>query len=151
MRCATILPRLPIIPIIWAFDLEALVTLKTDQSRAEGDIVRLEQELTDLGAQRAALVLSPALVALSQELDLLDPFARARCVRRPLDLPRRRDQLAQTEAAMAQAARDLGAPTGCDPALLVPTQAQLAGLEDARDGCAKRAPRCKPKHRNWPS
>jgi len=114
------------------FDLEALVTLKTDQSRAEGDIARLEQELTDLGAQRAALVLSPALVALSQELDLLDPL-RARDVSAGLDLPRRRDQLAQTEAAMAQAARDLGAPTGCDPALLVPTQAQLAGLEDARD------------------
>lgn len=114
------------------FDLETLVTLKADQSRIEAEIDRLDAELTDLDAQRNALCLSPELVALSEDLDLLEELW-ARDLSNALDLPRRRDQLARAEAAMAHAARELGAPDECDPSRLVPTQVQLSGLDAARD------------------
>ncbi|WP_296643065.1 ATP-binding protein [Roseinatronobacter sp.] len=114
------------------FDLETLVTLKTDQSRIEAEIERLDAELSELDTQRNTLRLSPDLVALSEDLDLLEEL-RARDVSNALDLPRRRDQLARAEAAMAHAARDLGAPEACDPSRLAPTQAQLSGLDAARD------------------
>lgn len=114
------------------FELEDLVTLKTDHDRAEADIARLEQALTDLAEHRAALALSPSLVALSEDLDRLDDL-RARDLAAALDLPRRRDQLAEAENAMVRAARDLGAPEGCDPGTLVPSHAQMVALDTARD------------------
>ncbi|MGI3212791.1 AAA family ATPase [Roseovarius tibetensis] len=114
------------------FDPETLVKLKTDQTRAEGDLRRLAAEIEDLTAQRDTLALSPDLVALAEELDALEDL-RARDRLNALDLPRRREQRAEADAAMARAARDLGAPEACDPQTLVPTPAQLADLEGARD------------------
>ncbi|MFB9148162.1 AAA family ATPase [Roseovarius ramblicola] len=114
------------------FEPETLVTLKTDQTRAQGDIERLTAEIEDLTAQRDGLALSPTLVALADELDSLEDL-RARDRAGALDLPRRRDQMREAEEVMARAARDLGAPGDCDPRSLVPTPAQLAALEGARD------------------
>jgi uncharacterized protein YhaN len=114
------------------FDPETLVTLKTDQTRAEGDIRRLTGEIDELTALRAGLALSPALLALAEDPDALEDL-RARDRAGALDLPRRRDQLVEAEAAMTRAARDLGTPEGRDPRALVPAPAQLAALEAARD------------------
>lgn len=114
------------------FDPETLVTLKAEQTRAEGDVARLTTEIETLAAQREALALSPAFVALAEDLDALEDL-RARDRANALDLPRRRDQLAAAEAAMARAARDLGAPEACDPETLVPTPAQMADFDAARD------------------
>ncbi|MCM2562257.1 AAA family ATPase [Lutimaribacter sp. EGI FJ00015] len=114
------------------FDPETLVTLKTDQTRAHADTERLRTEIEDLAARQEALVLTPGLATLADDLDQLEDL-RARDRANALDLPRRRDQLATAEAAMARAARDLGVADECDPQSLVPTPAQLAALEAARD------------------
>lgn len=114
------------------FDPETLVTLKTDETRAQGDIARLSAEIDELTAQRKDLPLSPAFAALAEELDLLEDL-RARDRAGALDLPRRRDQLATAQQAMARAARDLGAAGTCPPESLVPSPAQLSDLDAARD------------------
>ena len=114
------------------FDPETLVALKSDHSRAQADIRRLAEEIADLTAQRDALPLSPARLALAEDLDALEDL-RARDRSGALDLPRRRAQLAEAEAAMAHAARDLGAPEDCAPADLVLSPARLAEFETARD------------------
>lgn len=114
------------------FDLEDLVTLKSDQTGAESDIERLTTEIAALTAQRRGLALSPKLVRLAEELDALEAL-RARDLSNALDLPKRRAQVIEAQDAMARAARELGAPDGCDPQSLVPTQVQLADLDAARD------------------
>jgi uncharacterized protein YhaN len=114
------------------FDPETLVTLKTDETRAQGDIKRLRAEIDTLTAQRVDLPLSPALAALAEDLDVLEDL-RARDRANALDLPRRRDQLDAARTAMARAARDLDVADTCPPESLVPSPAQLLALEAARD------------------
>ncbi len=112
------------------FDPEYLVGLIAGERQAKADIERLTGEIEAWTTTQDDLDRNPERVTLSGELDALDDL-RARDVAAGLDLERRRDQVRETEAAMAAAARDLRAGDGTDPRRLVLSPADIAGLEQA--------------------
>lgn len=114
------------------FDPESLVALLAEESRAKADIQRLTAETADLIAVRDGIEHAPELLDLAEKLDVLDDL-RSRDVTAGLDLDRRREQVREAEAAMARAARDLGAADNTDPRALVLSPAGISGLDDARD------------------
>lgn len=113
-------------------DPEHLVDLTTRQARAAADLTRLSAAIADTQAALDALTVDTADLALGERLDALDTL-RSRHVSETPDLPKRRRALADAQADMARAARDLGAPEGTDPQRLVLSPADLAGLEAARE------------------
>jgi uncharacterized protein YhaN len=117
------------------FDPEGLVALVAEDSRARADAARLDAEIEALEAERAALGRVAGLAALIERLDALEEL-RGRDITAALDLERRRDQVAEAGAAMARAARDMGADAETDPAELVLSPADIARLSDARDALA---------------
>ena len=119
-------------------DPEDLVVLKTDQSKAEGDITRLEEEIKKAKKECAGLDLNPDRLALAQALDDLDNL-RSRMATAEGDLPRRRQELQAAEKKMASTARDLCAPEGIDLVNLVVPVDKIDALESARDAMHKSA------------
>ncbi|QRD49453.1 AAA family ATPase (plasmid) [Pseudosulfitobacter pseudonitzschiae] len=109
---------------------EALVGVLTEDSRAEADIARLDDEIAGLEARIEGLSLNPDQQQLVQELADLDDL-RSRFVTAGRDLPRRRDDLRGFEAQMAEVARQLEA--GAEAEGLVLTAVQIQRLEGARD------------------
>lgn len=113
-------------------DPEDLVRMLTQQTTARSDITKLSDELEGLRSDLAAIEHHPEHLSLTQELENLDAL-RSRYATADLDLDRRRKALEQVLADMGLAARDLGAPDGIDPKVLVLSSATLSELEQARE------------------
>ncbi|WP_028957561.1 YhaN family protein [Sulfitobacter sp. 20_GPM-1509m] len=109
---------------------EALVGVLTEDSKAEADIARLDDEIAALETRIDGLTLHPDRQELVQVLAGLDDL-RSRFVTAGRDLPRRRDDLRGFEAQMAEVARQLEAGAQADG--LVLTAVQIQRLERARD------------------
>ncbi|RFU12297.1 hypothetical protein DZD18_12870 [Rhodobacteraceae bacterium W635] len=114
------------------FDPDRLADLQSDAATARHERDRLDAEIGEKTRARDAIILTPQLVSLSEDLDALDDL-RSRDRTAALDLARREDQLRQETEAMADAARDLGVPRDVDPATLVLSPADLAQLDTARE------------------
>lgn len=113
-------------------DPEDLVRMLTRQTTARSDIAKLSDELEGLRSDLAAIEHHPEHLSLTQVLENLDAL-RSRYATADLDLDRRRKALEQVLADMGLAARDLGAPDGFDPKVLVLSSATLTELEQARE------------------
>lgn len=113
-------------------DPEDLVRMLTQQTTAQSDITKLSDELEGLRSDLAAIEHHPEHLSLTQELENLDAL-RSRYATADLDLDRRRKALEQVLADMRLAARDLGAPAGIDPKVLVLSSAALSEIEQARE------------------
>lgn len=114
------------------FDAEGLVALLAEEHKARADADRLSEEIAAMTAERDGIARAPQLCDLGEALDALEDL-RSRDVTAGLDLDRRRERLAEAEAAMARAAADLGVAQGTDPRALVLSAAAIARLEAARD------------------
>ena len=130
------------------FDPETLETLKTDETRATGDLQRLTTEIAELDPQRDALILNPELVALAEDLDALEDL-RARDRANALDLPRRQGSTAERGGDGARRPRSWRAD-GCDPHSLVPTPATWRRWRGPRPP-APRHQQPQQKRRRWPT
>lgn len=112
-------------------DPEGLVTLLTEQGRAESALTRLEQDLKSLDATLQALDRNPDLPQLTDALtDMQDLASRNRGAM--LDLEKRRATVADTLTDMRDAAQSLTSQTVTDPLAFVLPAAALSDLEDAR-------------------
>lgn len=125
-------------PIRLDFDPERLVELRSDETTASGDVIRLTTEIAELTTAHDAILLDPKQVDSAEQLDALDDL-RARDRTADMDLVRRQDQELAAETAMGLAARDLGISPGIDPKTLVLSPADIAQLENARDVLRKAA------------
>lgn len=125
-------------PIRLDFDPERLVELRSDETTASGDVIRLTAEIAELTTAHDAIFLDPKQVDLAEQLDALENL-RARDRTADMDLVRRQDQELAAETAMRLAARDLGVSPGIDPKTLVLSPANIVQLESARDALRKAA------------
>jgi uncharacterized protein YhaN len=113
-------------------DPEDLVRMLTDQAKAQSSAKKLGQEIDGLHAELLEVEHHPEHLALSKELNDLDSL-RSRYATAELDLDRRHTVLAEILDDLRLAARDLGAPAGIDPKVLVLSPAALSELEQARE------------------
>ncbi len=113
-------------------DPEELVQMLAKQTKASGEITRIEEELEGFNAELAGIENHPEHVALAQALEDLDPL-RSRYATADLDLDRRRTAHDQALADMTSAVRDLGATADIDPKDLVLPTTTLSELERARE------------------
>jgi len=111
---------------------EYLVALKTEQGRAEPEILRLKGEIEKAGNELDGITLDEECLALTEKLDALGEL-RSRMATAALDLPRRRRALEEAETDMASIARELGASENIELSELVKSPAEIAALENARD------------------
>ena len=111
---------------------EDIVSLKTEQGKAEAEVQRLKGEIEKAEKERTDIVPDEERLALAGRLDNLDEL-RSRMTTAKLDLPRRRRAHKDAEADMARIARELGAPEGCDVTRMVKSPADIAALESVRD------------------
>ena len=128
---------LPEPPADWA---AALPALERDEIRLAEEARGIAQETQALLRERDAIVVDAAALALGEAHDGL-ASARAAAITAAKDLPRRRPQLAEAEAAIAVALRRLGRPPGADPdAATLPAALVgiLRGLIAERSGVAAR-------------
>jgi uncharacterized protein YhaN len=113
-------------------DPEDLVRMLTDQAKAQSSVKKLDEETDGLRADLLEVEHHPEHLALSQELDDLDSL-RSRYATAELDLDRRHTALDEILDDLRLSARDLGAPAGIDPNVLVLSPAALSELEQARE------------------
>jgi len=113
-------------------DPEELVQMLAKQTKASGEITRIEEELEGFNAELAGIENRPEHVALAQALEDLDPL-RSRYATADLDLDRRITARDQVLADMISAVRDLGATADIDPKDLVLPTTTLSELERARE------------------
>ena len=113
-------------------DPEELVQMLAKQTKATGDITKIEEELEGFRAELGAIERHPEHVALTQALEDLDPL-RSRHATADLDLDRRRKARDQVLADMALAVRDLGATADIDAKDIVLPTATLSELERTRE------------------
>lgn len=113
------------------FDPESLVRLMTEESRLKADIDRLTGEIEQMTAARDGIERAPEMLDLAERLDALEDL-RSRDRTAGLDIGRRRQAVAEAEAAMARAARELGAEEA-EAGALVLSAAQIAQLDRERE------------------
>ena len=115
------------------FNPERLIELRSDRGVATQNIARLSDEITTLEEERDRLSVAPAGLELAGALQALEDLAaRDRTAR--LDLSRRQDEQQAAEAAMRQAAWDLGIVSpDADLQDLVLSSADIAELETVRE------------------
>ena len=126
------MPDLPAPPDGWA---EALVVLQRDHAAAAGRLGALAGTLDGLGAERAALVADPLVLALRRRIEAAGDLRSAH-VEGVKDLPARRTE-AETLVLKIEAALDRLGRVGADPADVLPGRAAVAevrALIEARSG-----------------
>ncbi|WP_158972173.1 YhaN family protein [Chachezhania sediminis] len=113
---------------------EDLVTLTADLGRAEDNRDRLTDEIAETEAALATLDPDPAQVDLGPALEVLGTL-RDRAAPAAIDLPKRRQEMANLQQDMANVARDLSPdrPPDAGPEDLVRSAPQIAALEQARE------------------
>ncbi len=114
------------------FDPERLVDLLKDDVQVRADAKRLARKIAEMTEEKEAIHRAPDRLTLSENLDVLEDL-RSRDATARMDLDRRRGMVADQEAIMIRAARDLDATEGTDPRALVLSSARIAKLEAARD------------------
>jgi len=131
-QLANTLDDAPPYPNRLAFDPEQLVHMIAEARSLTAEEARLLQVIAEAHAAKDAVVRRPQHLTLRTALeDLEDLESRDAGARR--DLGRRKDAMAEAEAAMASCARDLGLGPDVPPERLVLSQADLHRLDTTRD------------------
>ena len=111
---------------------DELVSLKTKQATTEADLRRSSEVIETLKKEKDKLIIDDEKLALNDRLKILENL-HIRTQSAKNDLPRRAEELENTENDMAQIGIDLGFTENGDVTTLVKSVSDIKSLETLRD------------------